>query len=85
MSLDLDPQWINLALLALLLVSQIGRWSKRAEEKTGLDSIRVRLDSVFVSRELYESELSAATERIRRLERKAGINGGPDKTSHDHR
>jgi hypothetical protein len=81
--MPLDPQWLNFALLALLLVSQIGRWSKRAEEKTGLDSIRVRLDPVFVSRELYESELSAAVERIRRLERKAGIDNGPDKRRND--
>ena len=77
---SLDPQWINLGLLVFLLVSQIGRWTKRAEEKTGLDSIRVRLDPVFVSKELYESELSAAVERIRRLERKVGIdNGSSDK------
>jgi hypothetical protein len=79
---SLDPQWLSLALLALLLVSQIGRWSKRAEEKTGLDSIRVRLEPVFVSKELYDSELSAALERIRRLERKIGINGRADQHSH---
>jgi len=78
----LDPQWISLGLLALLLVSQIGRWSKRAEEKTGLDSIRVRLDPVFISRELYESELSAVVERIHRLERKVGIDNGPDNKQH---
>lgn len=68
----------------LLLVSQLGRWSKRAEEKTGLDSIRVRLDSVFVSRELYESEMDAAVERLRRLERKAGIDNGREKPRHDN-
>ena len=73
--MPLDPQWLNFALLALLLVSQVGRWSKRAEEKTGIDSIRVKLDHVFVSRELYESELVSTIERVQRLERKAGING----------
>tara|TARA_R110000824_G_scaffold18243_2_gene72608 strand:+ start:1519 stop:1752 length:234 start_codon:yes stop_codon:yes gene_type:complete len=76
---SIDPQWINLGLLALLLVSQLGRWSKRAEEKTGIDSIRVKLESVFVPRELYESELLAAVERIKRLERKSGINGTTEK------
>jgi len=81
---SLDPQWVNLGLLMLLLVSQLGRWSKRAEEKTGLDSIRVRLDSVFVSRELYESEMDAAVERLRRLERKAGIDNGREKRRHDN-
>jgi len=75
---SLEPEWISVTLLVLLLVSQLGRWSKRAEEKTGLDSIRVRLESVFVSKELYDSELSAAVERIRRLERKNGINGPID-------
>ena len=68
----------------LLLVSQIGRWSKKAEEKTGIDSIRVRLDSVFVSKELYDSELSSAFERIRRLERKSGIDNGSEKRRHDN-
>lgn len=77
--MSIDPQWINLGLLALLLVSQLGRWSKRAEEKTGIDSIRVKLESVFVPRELYESELLAAVERIKRLERKSGINGTTEK------
>ena len=76
--MSLEPEWISVTLLVLLLVSQLGRWSKRAEEKTGLDSIRVRLESVFVSKELYDSELSAAVERIRRLERKNGINGPID-------
>ena len=71
--MSLDPQWVNLALLALLLVAQVGRWTKRAEEKTGIDSIRVGLDSVFVPRELYESELAAAVERIRKLENR--VNG----------
>jgi len=80
--MSVDPQWMSLVLLALLLVSQISRWSKRAEEKTGLDSIRVRLESVFVSKELYDSELSAALERIRRLERKSGINGPSDDHTH---
>ena len=75
---SLEPEWISVTLLVLLLVSQLGRWSKRAEEKTGLDSIRVRLESVFVSKELYDSELSAAVERIRRLERKNGVNGPAD-------
>ena len=77
--MPIDPQWVNLVLLALLLVSQLGRWSKRAEEKTGIESIRFKLDPFFVSRELYESELSASTERIRRLERKVGINGSSEK------
>jgi len=71
----LDPQWLNLILLAFILASQVGRWSKKAEERMSIDSIRVGLFSVFVPRELYSSELSAAVERIRRLERKAGING----------
>ena len=73
--MDLDPQWINLVLLAFILVSQVSRWAKRAEEKIRVDSMRVNLAAVFVPRELYESEISAARERIRRLERKAGING----------
>ena len=73
--MDLNPQWINLVLLAFILVSQVSRWSKRAEEKINVDSIRVNLDSVFVPRELYELELSSLRERIRRLERKVGING----------
>lgn len=69
--MDLDPQWMNLALLVLLLVSQIGRWSKRAEERTTTDSMR----PVFVSRELYDSQTASTLERVRRLERKVGING----------
>ena len=73
--MDVNPQWINLVLLGFIFVSQIGRWSKRAEEKINLDSIRVNLDPVFVPRELYELELSSQRERIRRLERKVGING----------
>lgn len=77
--MSVDPNWVNLALLLLLLVSQLGRWSKRAEEKTGLDSIRVRLGPVFVSKELYESELASVIERVRRLERKSGINGSEKK------
>tara|TARA_R110000824_G_scaffold8899_1_gene40374 strand:- start:19244 stop:19465 length:222 start_codon:yes stop_codon:yes gene_type:complete len=40
-------------------------------KKTNIDSIRVSLDPVFVSRELYQTSL----DRIGRLERKTGING----------
>lgn len=72
---------MSLALLVLLLVSQIGRWTKRAEEKTGLDSIRVRLESVFVSKELYESELSSVVDRLQRVERKLN---GPRSDQHSH-
>jgi len=76
--MSLDPQWVNLGLLILLIVSQVGRWSKRAEEKTGLDSIRVRLDAVFVSRELYTSERQGFDARLMRIERKIGLNGQRD-------
>ncbi len=40
-------------------------------KKTNIDSIRVSLDPVFVSKELYQTSL----DRIGRLERKTGING----------
>ena len=40
-------------------------------KKTNIDSIRVSLDPVFVSKELYHTSL----DRIGRLERKTGING----------